>query len=80
VLFLALLSFALIHGSTRDNPTQYNDRVDKLRGFCEIFSIIFLIVQLVDEFDEMARFVESQLLSNLWLTYNSRQAYQRKSY
>ena len=57
VLFLTLLSFALIYGSTRDDPIQYNGRADKFRACCEIFSIIFLMLHLLDEISEVTRFV-----------------------
>jgi hypothetical protein len=62
VLFLAVLSFALIYGSTREDPTQYNGSADKLRAFCEICSIVLLMVQLFDEIGELARFVKQQLI------------------
>ena len=57
VLFLTLLSFALIYGSTRDDPTQYDGGADHFRALCEIFSIIFLMLHLVDEISEIIRFV-----------------------
>lgn len=55
-VFLTLLSFALIYGSTREDPTEYDGSGDKLRGFCEICSVIFLMFHLFDEFGEMVRY------------------------
>ena len=57
VLFLAVLSFALIYGSTCQDPTQYNDSADKFRAFCEVCSVIFLMIHLFEEIDEIARYV-----------------------
>ena len=59
VLFLAALSFALIYGSTRQDPTQYNGSADNFRAFCEIGSILCLIFHLFEEIDEIARFVST---------------------
>lgn len=55
LLFFGLLSFALIYGSTRNDPTQYEGSADKFRAICEICSIVFLMAQLFDEIGEMAR-------------------------
>lgn len=54
-----MLSFALIYGSTRDDPTEYKNQLDNLRAVCEIFSIGFLMLHLFDEIGEMARFVRN---------------------
>lgn len=59
VLFLSALSFALIYGSTRQDPTQYNGSADNFRAFCEIFSILCLIIHLFEEIDEIERFVST---------------------
>ena len=67
LLFLTMLSFALIYGSTREDPTQYNDSADKLRAFCEICSIVLLMFHLVDEFGEIAR--EGGLYFKVWHNY-----------
>ncbi|XP_028403823.1 uncharacterized protein LOC114526426 [Dendronephthya gigantea] len=55
LLFLAVLSFALVYGSTRDDPTQYEGAADTIRAFCEICSIVFLMVDLFVEIREVAR-------------------------
>ena len=60
MLFLLLLSLALVYGATRDDPSKYDGRADNFRAFCEIISIIILMVQLLDEISEVARFVYNQ--------------------
>ena len=55
-LFLVVLSIALGYGSTREDPTQYEGPADTIRAFCEICSIVLLMVDLVDEIREVARF------------------------
>jgi len=55
VLFLTLLSYALIYGSTVEDPTQYNGKADGLRLFCEIVTIIFLMFYFFEEVNEAER-------------------------
>lgn len=55
VVFLAVLSYALIYGSTQDDPTMYGDKANKLRFFCEILSVVFLVYYLFKEIDQAER-------------------------
>jgi len=55
ILFLTLLSYALIYGSTVEDPTQYNGKADGLRLFCEIFTIIFLMFYFFEEVNQAER-------------------------
>lgn len=55
VVFLLLLSYALIYGSTQDDPMQYRDTADVVRLICEILSIIFLIFYLLKDIDQAVR-------------------------
>ncbi|XP_020624661.1 uncharacterized protein LOC110062138 [Orbicella faveolata] len=55
ILFLTLLSYALIHGSTVEDPNQYNGKADGLRLFCEIFTIIFLMFYFFEEVNQAER-------------------------
>ncbi|XP_015761593.1 PREDICTED: uncharacterized protein LOC107340729 [Acropora digitifera] len=55
VLFLTVLSFALIHGSTQDDPTQYSGKANKLRVICEVLSIIFLMFYFFEEVNQAGR-------------------------
>jgi hypothetical protein len=58
VLFLTVLSFALLYGSTREDPTHYSGSADRLRAVCEICSVVFLMFHLFEEIVEIARFVK----------------------
>ena len=55
VVFLLLLSYALIYGSTQDDPMQYRDTANVVRLICEILSIIFLIFYLFKDIDLAVR-------------------------
>ncbi|KAK2556747.1 Transient receptor potential cation channel subfamily V member 5 [Acropora cervicornis] len=55
VVFLLLLSYALICGSTQDDPMQYRDTANVVRLICEILSIIFLVFYLFKEIDQAVR-------------------------
>ncbi|KAL9951799.1 hypothetical protein ACROYT_G044528 [Oculina patagonica] len=55
IVFLTLLSYALIYGSTVENPTQYSGKADGLRLFCEIFTVIFLMFYFVEEVNQAER-------------------------
>ena len=57
LLFLLMLSYALIYGSTREDPTQYSGRADGLRLFCEILTIIFLMFYFFEEVNQAERWV-----------------------
>lgn len=52
-----MLSYALIHGSTQDDPSQYNGRASGLRLICEIISIVFLTIYFFKEVDQVERWV-----------------------
>ncbi|KXJ18103.1 Transient receptor potential cation channel subfamily V member 4 [Exaiptasia diaphana] len=49
LLFLILMSFALIYGSTRSDPNSYIGSADKLRAFCEIATILMVIFYVIEE-------------------------------
>lgn len=55
LLFLLVLSYALIYGSTREDPTQYSGKADGLRLFCEILTIIFLMFYFFEEVNQAER-------------------------
>ena len=55
ILFLTVLSFALIYGSTQDDPTQYSGKANGLRLICEVLSIIFLTFYSFKEVDQAER-------------------------
>ncbi|XP_028412446.1 transient receptor potential cation channel subfamily V member 3-like [Dendronephthya gigantea] len=55
VIFLALLSYALIYGATRDDPSQYDGPADNFRLFCEVLSIIFVMLYIFEEIFQIVR-------------------------
>ena len=55
VLFLTVLSYALIHGSKQDDPTHYSGKANGLRVFCEILTIIFLMFYFFEEVNQAKR-------------------------
>ncbi|XP_068675391.1 uncharacterized protein [Montipora foliosa] len=55
IVFLTVLSYALIYGSTQDNPKQYSGKANVLRLICEVLSIIFLLFYLSKEIDQAGR-------------------------
>lgn len=57
VAFLTVLSYALIFGSTQDDPTQYQGKANSLRFICEVLSIIFVVFYLLKEIDQAERWV-----------------------
>lgn len=57
VVFLTVLAYALIFGSTQDDPTQYRGNANGLRFICEILSIIFVVFYLLKEIDQAERWV-----------------------
>ena len=61
VLFLTLLSYALIYGSTVEDPTQYSGKADGLRLFCEVVTVIFLMFYFFEECNEAERWVWSSV-------------------
>ena len=59
VVFLLVLSYALIYGSTQDDPMQYRDAANVVRLICEILSIIFLIFYLITDINQAIRYIIS---------------------
>ncbi|CAH3129417.1 unnamed protein product [Pocillopora meandrina] len=55
IVFLTLLSYALIYASTLEDPTQYSGRADGLRAFCEVITIIFLMFYFFEEINQAGR-------------------------
>ncbi|PFX13155.1 hypothetical protein AWC38_SpisGene22794 [Stylophora pistillata] len=53
VIFLFFLSCSLLHASTRKDATQYYDAADSLRGFCEIVTLLFVVLYVCEEVNQM---------------------------
>ncbi|XP_048582080.1 uncharacterized protein LOC5507682 [Nematostella vectensis] len=64
--FLLLLSYALIHGCTRDNPNRYNGAGDWVRQACEICAIVMVVAYIIDEINQL----EKERLSYFRDVYN----------
>ena len=54
-MFLLLLSFALLYGSTKEDPTKYQGNADGLRMICEIFVVLSIMAYIADEINEMEK-------------------------
>ena len=55
VFFLALFVTALVLAAISKDPRKYPQSVDQFRAFCEILTIIFAVVYLVLELDQMVK-------------------------
>ncbi|KAK3755623.1 hypothetical protein QZH41_017628 [Actinostola sp. cb2023] len=55
VFFLLVLSFALLHGSTRANPNEYLYPGDRLRGIAELITFVMLCFYIFEEVNQVAR-------------------------
>lgn len=55
MMYLLLLSFTLLYGATKEDPTQYQGKADGLRMVCEIFVVLFIVAFIADEINEMEK-------------------------
>ena len=55
VIFLLFLSYSLLYGSTKLDPTQYSMRsgADLLCGFCEIVALVMVVFYMCEEMNQM---------------------------
>ena len=56
VIFLIILSLALGLGATTNEPTSYQEKVDRFRGFCEVMSILFSVFYMCIELEQLIRY------------------------
>ncbi|XP_048580356.1 uncharacterized protein LOC5510674 isoform X2 [Nematostella vectensis] len=49
LFFLFVMSFALIYGSSRPDPLKYDGKADGMRAFCEIATVILVMVYFYAE-------------------------------
>ena len=61
MFFLTVLSYALVYGSTQDDPTKYSGKANGLRLFCEVLTIISLMIFVFEEINEAERLVTISL-------------------
>ena len=55
VVFLLLLSYSLMHSSTRLDPTHYKGTADSLHGFCEIVTLVMVVFYICEEINQMRK-------------------------
>ena len=55
VIFLLLLSYSLMHGSTRLDPTLYKGAADSLRGFCELLTLLMIVLYACEEINQITK-------------------------
>jgi len=55
VIFLLLFSYSLMYGSTRLNPTLYKGAADSLRGFCELLTLLMVVVYACEEINQIRK-------------------------
>ena len=53
IIFLLFLSYSLLYGSTKPDPTQYSSGADLLCGFCEIVTIVMVVFYVCEEMNQM---------------------------
>ncbi|PFX12859.1 hypothetical protein AWC38_SpisGene23114 [Stylophora pistillata] len=55
VIFLLFLSYALLYGSTKLDPTQYRGAADSLQGFCEVVTLLMVVFYICEEINQMRK-------------------------
>lgn len=55
LMFLLLLSFSLLYGATKSDPTKYQGSADGLRMVCEIFVVVWIAAYIADEVNEIEK-------------------------
>ncbi|KAJ7321433.1 hypothetical protein OS493_035007 [Desmophyllum pertusum] len=65
VIFLLLLSYSLMYGSTKLDPTLYRGAADSLRGFCEIVTLLMVVFYICEEVNQMRN--ERHLYFKEWM-------------
>ncbi|PFX12861.1 Transient receptor potential cation channel subfamily A member 1 [Stylophora pistillata] len=65
-IFLLLMSFSLLHASTKLEPTQYSGAMDSLRGFCEVFTLLMVVFYICEEINQTR--IEGRSYFTEWMT------------
>ena len=55
VIFLLFLSYSLIYGSTKLDPTQYRGAADSLQGICEVVTLFMVVFYICEEINQMRK-------------------------
>ena len=66
VIFLIILSLALGLGATINEPTSYQGKVDRFRGFCEVMSILFSVFYMCIELEQFIRYEQVTSFLRIW--------------
>nr|XP_058966812.1 transient receptor potential cation channel subfamily A member 1-like [Pocillopora verrucosa] len=66
VIFLLFLSYSLLYGSTKPDPTQYSSGADLLCGFCEIVTLVMVVFYMCEEMNQMR--IERYSYFSEWMT------------
>ena len=53
VIFLLCLSYSLLYGSTKLDPTQYRGAADIWCGFCEVVTLLMVVFYIYEEINQM---------------------------
>ena len=53
VIFLLCLSYSLLYGSTKLDPTQYRGATDLWCGFCEVVTLLMVVFYIYEEINQM---------------------------
>lgn len=52
-IFVLLLSYSLLYGSTKVDPIQYRGVADLLRGLCEVVTLLAVLFYICEEISQM---------------------------
>ena len=55
LVFLIVLSLALLGAVRSSDPRKYETSKDKLRAFCEVITLVFAAFYMIIEFDQMEK-------------------------
>ena len=55
VIFLLALSYSLIFGSIRAEPTHYKGAADVVRGLCEILTLLMTVFYICEEVNQIRK-------------------------
>ncbi|XP_022799937.1 transient receptor potential cation channel subfamily A member 1-like [Stylophora pistillata] len=65
-IFLLFLSFSLLYGSTKPDPTQYRGAADLWCGFCEIVTLLMAVFYMCEELNQLR--IERYSYFSEWMT------------
>lgn len=69
LLFMLFLTTSLVLAARSSDPSQYNNPVDRFRLFCEIITLIWVLVDLVLEIYEVGRVMSVYIITTISVIY-----------